>query len=136
MQHQAGIFQTILEIENEASEAVFYYLREINQPVFIKPNKDILEKYLPADKKSVIIKPLVSESPLQECCNLKTLTIEKLLVDLFIDKDIFAAQQGSELITIFEDAFSKYTINLSKLLRYADRRGKKENLIEFIKQST
>jgi hypothetical protein len=43
------------------------------------------------------------------------------------------AQQGAEKRTIFKEAFAKYTINQSKMLRYADRRRKKEELNLFVK---
>jgi len=45
---------------------------------------------------------------------------------------IFSAQQGAEKRTIFKEAFTKYTINQSKMLRYADRRRKKEELKQFV----
>jgi hypothetical protein len=35
--------------------------------------------------------------------------------------------------TIFKEAFAKYTINQSKMLRYADRRRRKEELNQFVK---
>jgi hypothetical protein len=56
-----------------------------------------------------------------------------MLVDIFCDDVIFSAQQGGEMRTIFKNAFEKYTINQSKMLRYADRRRKKEELNQFIK---
>src|SRR5690606_10056296 len=50
----------------------------------------------------------------------------------FLRRD-FVAQQGVEMRTIFKNAFEKYTINQSKMLRYADRRRKKEELSQFVK---
>lgn len=132
MQHQPGNFRLIVEVEKEATQSVFYFLKELNYPVFIEPTIDIIEKYLPIDKEAIIIKPLVSESPLQEIGNIKTITLEKLLVDIFSDMAIFASQQGAELRTIFNEAFSKYTINQSKMLRYASRRRKKESFLQYI----
>ncbi|MBX2965948.1 MAG: hypothetical protein KF845_07365 [Cyclobacteriaceae bacterium] len=64
---------------------------------------------------------------------METATIEKMLVDIFCDDVIFSAQQGAEMRTIFKNAFDKYTINQSKMLRYADRRRKKEQLSQFVK---
>ena len=61
-----------------------------------------------------------------------TTTIEKLLVDVFCDDEIFAAQQGTEMETIFREAFEKYTINENKMLRYADRRRKKEAFSNYL----
>lgn len=132
MQHQPGNFQVIVELEKEVIQSAFYFLKELNYPVFIEPTVDIIEKYLPIDKEAIIIKSLVSESPLQEVDNIKTVTIEKLLVDVFSDVVVFAAQQGAELRTILIEAFDKYTINQSKMLRYANRRRKKEGFQQYI----
>ncbi len=134
MQHQPGNFQLIIEVEKEVTQSVFYFLKELNYPVFVEPSIDIIEKYLPIDKEAIIIKSLVSESPLQDIRDVKTITVEKLLVDIFSDTVIFASQQGAELRTIFNNAFSKYTVNQSKMLRYANRRRKKETFNEYIDQ--
>jgi hypothetical protein len=56
-----------------------------------------------------------------------------MLVDIFCDDNIFSAQQGSEMKYIFNEAFRKYTINENRLLRYAERRRKKEDLINYLK---
>jgi hypothetical protein len=84
------------------------------------------------EKEAIIIKPLISEAPTQNIKEVETATIEKILVDIFCDDVIFYAQQGAEKRTIFKEAFTKYTINQSKMLRYADRRRKKEELNQFI----
>ena len=49
-----------------------------------------------------------------------------MLVDVFCDDVIFSAQQGSEMRTLFKEALSKYSVNENRMLRYADRRRKKE----------
>jgi len=126
MIHQPGVFNFIIEVEKDVTQSAFYFLKELKYPVFIEPTSDILEKYLPIDKEAFIIKPLVSESPTQLVNGITTISIEKLLVDIFCDDIIFSAQQGSEMRTIFNEAFSKYTVNQSKMLRYANRRRKKE----------
>lgn len=132
MKHQSGIFYVIIEVEKDVTESVFYFLRELKYPVFIEPTSDILEKYLSIDEEAFIIKPLVSESPTQLVDGITTISIEKLLVDIFCDDIIFSAQQGSEMRTIFNEALSKYTVNQSKMLRYANRRRKKETFQEYL----
>jgi hypothetical protein len=134
MIHQPGIFNFIIEVEKDVTQSVFYFLKELKYSVFIEPTSDILEKYLPIDKEAFIIKPLVSESPTQLVNGIKTISIEKLLVDIFCDDIIFSAQQGSEMRTIFNEAFSKYTVNQSKMLRYANRRRKKEVFEKYLNQ--
>ncbi|MDA3816792.1 MAG: hypothetical protein PF486_05400 [Prolixibacteraceae bacterium] len=132
MKHQPGVFNFIIEVEKDVTQSVFYYLKELKYPVFIEPTSDILDKYLPIDKEAFIIKSLVSESPTQFVNGITTISIEKLLVDIFCDEIIFSAQQGAEMRTIFSEAFSKYTVNQSKMLRYANRRRKKEVFQDYL----
>lgn len=84
-------------------------------------------------KNIIVVQNLVSEAPLQKVNNIPTVTLEKLLVDLVYGKDLFYFYQGYELHNIFQQAFDKYTINESRLLRYADRRKKKVEVLELIK---
>lgn len=133
MQHQPNRFFLLVEIDKETTNSVFYFLREIKKSVFIEPTSDILEKYILKEKEVFIVKPLITEAPTQSNNGIETTTIEKMLVDILSDDVIFSAQQGVEMRTIFKNAFEKYTINQSRMLRYADRRRKKEELIKFAK---
>lgn len=132
MLHQTGNFYDLVEVEKEATQSVFYFLKEANYSVFIDPTNELLDKYLPLNKDSIIVKPLVSEAPIQNIKGINTSSLEKVLVDVFCDDVIFAAQQGVEMRTIFKEAFSKYTINESRMYRYADRRSKKESFLEYL----
>ena len=133
MQHQPNRFLLLVETDKETANSIFYFLREIQKPGFIEPTNDILKKYILNEKEAFVVKLLVSEAPTQNINEVETATIEKILVDIFCDDIIFSAQQGAEMRTIFKEAFTKYTINQSKMLRYADRRGKKEELNQFVK---
>ena len=132
MLHQPNTFYYLVEVDKEALNSVFYFLRESEKSVFIEPTKDIFEKYVLNEKEVLIIKPLVSEAPLVLVNGINTASIEKLLVDIFCDDTLFSSQQGAEMRTIFGEALSKYTINWSKMLRYADRRRKKACFSEFV----
>lgn len=132
MIHQPGRFYTLVEVNREATGSVFYFLKDKMKNVFLEPSSDILSLYASSEKEVIIIKSLVSEAPLQKIKGLPTITIEKLLVDIFCDETIFAAQQGGEMQTIFRNAIEKYSINENKMIRYADRRGKKEAFIIYL----
>lgn len=132
MIHQPGRFYILVEVEKDAAQSVFFYLKEHKTPVFIEPTEDLIEKYFPNQQETIIVKSLVSEAPLQTINNINIPTIEKILVDIFCDDIIFAAQQGSEMKTIFLEALSKYTVNESRIMRYADRRRKKESFREYL----
>jgi len=133
MLHQTNRYFILVETDKATTLSVFYFLREIKKSVFVEPTTDIIEKYIVNEKEIFIVKPLVSEAPTQYVNGIETTTIEKILVDIFSDVVIFSAQQGAEMRTIFENAFDKYTINQSKMLRYANRRRKKEELNKFMK---
>ena len=126
MVHQPGRFYTLVEVEKNTTESVFYFLKDTYKNVFLDPTSDILSHYASSEKEAIIVKPLVSEAPIQNVQGVHTTTIEKMLVDLFCDEIIFAAQQGHEMQVIFKNALEKYTMNENKMLRYGDRRGKKE----------
>ena len=135
MIHQPLNSYLIVEVEKDGLKSVFYNLKESNYPVFIDPNRDIIENYVPINKQSIIIKPIISESPLLQMDNILTASLEKILVDIFCDKDLFDAYQGNELRTIFREAISKYTINMNRMIRYASRRGKKEKFLNYIQEN-
>jgi len=132
MNHQPGRFYIIIEVEKEATQSVFFFLKENKYPVFIEPNKDLIEKYFQDIKETLIVKSLITEAPLQNISGVNTVTIEKMLVDIYCDEVIFSAQQGSELRTIYNESLTKYSINENKMFRYADRRGKKESFREYL----
>lgn len=128
MLHQPFKFYNLVEVDKEATESVFFFMKESKYSVFIEPDLDTLYKYVPEEKETWIVKSLVTEAPVQEISGIKTITIEKMLVDLFCDPITYNTQQGSEMERIFKEAFDKYSINENTMLRYADRRRKKKEL--------
>jgi len=124
----------LVEVEREAVDAVFHFVKEIHQNTFKEPSREIMENFVLASRDDVIVKPLVSEAPLQEADASTLPTIEKILVDLVADSEIFFFLQGQELLNIFESARGKYTVNTDRLLRYAKRRNKKEELQKILNQ--
>ncbi|MFH0735608.1 MAG: DUF6577 family protein [bacterium] len=132
MLHQTSVNYILLEVEKEVVDSVFYFLKETENNIFVEPTLDILNKYASNNKHSLIVKSLVSEAPIQETQSVYTVTIEKILVDVFCDKNLFFANQGSELENIFSEIFNNYTVNKNRLYRYASRRQKKENLENYI----
>jgi DNA-binding Lrp family transcriptional regulator len=132
MQHQPVRFFILVEVEKGMINSVYYFLKEIKKVVYIEPTSDMFEKYIVYENNVIILTPIVSEAPTQKVNNVVTITIEKMLVDIYCDEVTFMAQQGAEMRTIFTEAFSKYTINRSKLLRYAARRGKNAELSTYL----
>jgi hypothetical protein len=135
MRHQPFKNFTIIEVDKEAEEQVFNTVSEWTKNVYFNPDEEILERYISTNTEEVtIIKNLVTEAPTTKNNKIEIPALEKLLVDILIDKELFAAQQG-ELDFIFKSAFDKYEINIAKMKRYAIRRNKESELERMINLS-
>jgi len=132
MLHQPFNFVTLVETEREVIEPVFHYLQDEKSNVFLNPDEDVINNYVLGRNDAFIVKPLISESPLLEIEGVRTPTLEKILVDLFCEPDLFVTYQGVERSRIYIEAFSRYTINEKMMLRYADRRKRKDKLSEYL----
>ena len=132
MRHQPFKNYTIIEVEKEAEEQIFNAISEWNKNVYFNPNEEILERYISSNSEEVtIVKNLVTEAPTTKNNKIIIPTLEKVLVDIIIDKELFAAQQG-EIEFIYQSAFKKYEINTAKMKRYAIRRNKETELEKII----
>lgn len=136
MIHQPRTDNIIIEVDKDAMESVFALFQETKSNVFLNPNKHDVETYLMTGKSNIVVKNLVVESPIQLQDKIYVPKIEKIIVDLFVDKDLFIMYQGQELANIYEALFETYSINQSTLNRYATKRKVKERLVDFIIQQT
>jgi hypothetical protein len=136
MLHQPGRYYLLVEVDKDVTQSVFHFLTEKKRNIFLEPTAEVLSLYASKEKNAVIIKSLISEAPIRLIQNIFTVTLEKMLVDIFCDDVLFAAQQGSEMQTIFRNAFESYTINENKMLRYADRRRKKEAFLNYLHKNS
>ncbi len=128
---------TLLEVEKDAIEPVFHYLQDIRMTdVFLQPSEIELERYVKEREEAVVLRSLISKAPVQILDGVPTTTLEKLVVDIYSDEKIFSAYQGSELAHIINNAYNKYTLDLSKLYAYAKRRGRADALKEYLTNET
>lgn len=137
MLHQPGRSQVILETEKDVSESVFNFLnaRYIGR-VFLQPDRLTFERYILPRPDSIVITSLLSQSPHQKVEGVLTPKLEKILVDIFADEDIFYIFQGEELAHIFEATFQRYQISQKAIFRYAQRRKMGQKIREFIQKKT
>lgn len=111
-----------MDVERDVCESVFFFLKEEGFNVILQKNiYDDLSEF----EWYIIVRNLVSESPVKKVNKITVASIEKILIDLYADK-IFLPFQGNELKHIFETAFENYTINENTLLRYASRKEKRK----------
>ena len=126
--HLINFNVSFVDVEKDAVDSAYYALKEQFSKVMAVQN---LYDGLSEFNNYIVVRPLITEAPIQKTRKIHTATLEKILVDLAVDKE-FMSFQGSEIYAIFESAMEKYTINQNTLLRYAARKNKKEEIIKII----
>ncbi|MFA5433354.1 MAG: DUF6577 family protein [Candidatus Paceibacterota bacterium] len=132
MRHIPNLNLLFVDVERDVVESVFNFLNaNSNKRIFLLPSLTDFERYINTSA-AIIIRPLISESPLQLIEGISTPTIEKILVDMVGDVE-FSFLQGSEINYVYTTIFERHSVNKNKLLRYATRRGRKEEVMELVK---
>lgn len=135
IQHHLSINHAIyVETNRDAVESVFSRLKELYKNVYRQPSSTFMYDYIDLREECIIVKTLVTESPLMEVDGIKVPTLEKLLVDTQKDAD-FDYLRGSESLNMYQLAFDQYTINTQRLMRYAKRRSISQEIQELINQT-
>lgn len=132
MRHIPALGMVFVDVERVAMESVFNFLQgnAHSISILLNPTAQECERYITTEK-LLIVRVLVNEAPIATVNDTPVPTLEKILVDASGDKEMNFAQ-GSELYTIFENAFSMHNVNRSRLLRYAARRHRKDNILKII----
>ncbi len=132
MLHIPNIKSIYVDVEREVAESVFNLLNSANaKRVYLMPTLTDIERYI-SGKEAIIIRILISESPLQVIEGINTPAIEKILVDIVDDVE-FSFLKGSEIHYVYDTIFERHNINKNKLLRYATRRGRKQEVEQMLK---
>lgn len=134
MRHQPFKTYVVLEVEKDASESVFTFLSKTTKNVFFNPDEKIFDRYIHNCDEVLIVKNVVSESPLLEKEKIVIPALEKLLVDMLIDTALFSAQQNEKEF-IMQSAMEKVTLNELKMRRYAIRRNREKEINELLNMS-
>ncbi|MGM0568834.1 MAG: DUF6577 family protein [Elusimicrobiota bacterium] len=131
--HQPVANLIIIDFPGELADSLFYNIKETQETeVYLNPGKKEIEKYISEKDTAIIIKPLITRSPLKEINEVAVPKLEKILVDIFSEQEIFFIFSGSEMNNIFNYAFENFHINLTTLLAYAERRNKRKDIKNFI----
>lgn len=122
-----------VEVDRDAMEAVFHFLKKEGYSVYLNPDKEFMYDNIELDADVLIVKPLITESPLIEYKGVKTPKLEKILVDIVCDGDLDYLQ-GIEWHYMLANALGRYSVNRTNMLRYASRRNVKEKVADAIKE--
>ena len=126
--HLINFNVSFVDVEKDVVDAVYFALKEKFIKVMAVQN---LYDGLSEFNNYIIVRPLITEAPIQKTGKIHTATLEKILVDMAVDKEFFPFQ-GNEIFTVFKSAFECYTINQNTLFRYAARKNRKEEIKKII----
>lgn len=132
MLHVPNIAYTFVDVEKDGMETVFHVLQDmrLGRNILFSPSAVDCDRYLTGTD-SIVVRQLIGQSPLTEVDGCKVPRIEKILVDALGDNELSFAG-GSEIYNIYEYALERNNVNMSKLLRYASRRNRKDKVEHII----
>ena len=121
-------------MENDGCEFVYSSLADdYGGRILLRPSVKELQYYIQTD--SIIVERLVSESP-KGRNDAYEVPIEKLIVEMFANKTLMRMISKGDYPEALETIFEKYNVDQIKMLRYARRRNRKDELVNYIKEYT
>lgn len=127
-------YWVFLSAPKEELESLFEDMKDFSKKVYYQPDKEMINRYILAQDEAIILTPLISETPLIKTGEYQTLSIEGILVNTWMKNENYLHPIGYDVHQIFTKAFDKYNVNQSKLLRYAGRRDKRNEINELIQK--
>lgn len=121
----------IVEVEKDLVESTFWFLREKGfKDVLLNPSEKENYIYNPYDGSGIIIKSLVSQSPINNKNH--KITIEKLVVDIVCDKTLNMFYEGAEIPLMVEEILKHYIVKFDSVRNYAKRRHCLDKFIKYV----
>jgi len=120
--HLQTSFVLFVYVETDAIASVTEYLIAKGYNAYHNPGLREFEKYFKPTDRSVVLRPSITEEPVEN----HYASIEKILVDLYLEKDRANLMDGAEYKRVFKNLAYSQRINIARLLRYAQRRKVKK----------
>ncbi len=128
--HQIGNNIVFLSVEGDLGSYVFEYLwQDYKGSILLNPTIEDIFRY--RDDNMIIIEKLPTESPKGKAAFWDT-RIEKMLVDIAVDKIQKHMVYPGEYPEIYREAIIKYIVDRSMMKRYASRRGALDKFRSFL----
>ena len=133
--HVANAFSTYLlntqlyfvDVERDVVDAAYHEILKTYRRTVLYRN---LSEELPYYDGYVVIRNMALEAPTIHVDDMSMASLEKILVDFALDR-IFPFSD-SEIIDIYANATAEYSVNTSRMLRYAGRRGRRDVIEEIL----
>ena len=128
--HLMGRFTTFIYTEMDAIVPVTDYLQDSKHSAYANPKQTEVERYVSASGRRIIVRQLITEEPVDA----HYAKIEKILIDLYLEKDRLFLMDLAESKRIFENIVLAHRINMGRLLRYAERRKVKASMVNLFSE--
>ena len=121
-----------IQAEKDVSVFVFRFLQELGyEHLLYKPKKADYDLYWKKD--CIVVTDMISEAPLSASAP-HEICLEKMLVDMYCDKLISSAYSKSEYPEVLRQAMETYHIESTKMMRYARRRGREDEMKKILEE--
>lgn len=111
-------FASFVYVERHNLAVVFEALRDAGWNAFLDPSREEIEKVFALREKTVVVRPSIGRQPVEG----RLATIEKLLVDLYVERRDLPLMDVAEYRRMFANLARSRRIKVSGLLAYAERR--------------
>jgi len=144
MIHQPMHSMIIVEVDKDSVESAFYFLKDQKRnEVFLRSgptNKrdnltNLMDAYVMESTNPIVVQSSIKRAPVQQYEGITIPAIEKMLVDVFCETILLSGYQGRELDRIYVHALKRFQVKRPILLSYADRRGKRSQLLSFLEDN-
>lgn len=121
----------IVEVEKKLVESIFWFLKEEGfKNVLLNPSENENYIYNPYDGSGVIVKTMVSKSPIDNKHH--KITLEKLVVDIVCDKTFNMFFEGAEVTNMVKDILMNYAVKFDSVRNYAKRRHCFDQFMKYV----
>ena len=115
----------------ESLNPLYDFLKDKNFNVYNNPDKRILSSHFDIKENTIILRPSISEEPSENNFS----TIEKILIDLFLESSKLNLFDRTEYKRIFYNVICSSRINIAAMLRYSKRREIRKTFVDKVIQS-
>ncbi|MDK2945017.1 MAG: hypothetical protein PWQ24_1732 [Mesotoga sp.] len=142
--HMASIQITVVEAQRETERAVFEVVQDVLKKnssltenlLLLNPSAEDIDLYVSGQSPAIFVGRLITEAPIMESDGIVIPRLEKMLVDLFSREPVLEPFGDAEMDRVFRNAFDTYALNIDTILRYAARRGKRQEMVEYIRYNS
>jgi hypothetical protein len=126
-------YWVFLALNKDYLDSLFGEMLSFSKKVYLQPDKETTARYLIPQDEAIILTALISETPTERSGDYLSPSIEGILVNAWFEYEQYLQPIGLDIQKLYEQAFAKYNVNKSKLLRYAGRRDKRKEINELLK---